>query len=331
MSYLNNLIIHTLSDLLPKGTYKYLLSPKSRLIVNTEVDFASHLPSFFKPLSRKAKFIYFFMLLLARNKVVWKMFPQLVDKDLKDYSQNFSGHVVYCIYTGRVGQENNLSVLSLFNGNLWITKIFPSTRKAAADRELLSRDYELVHTKLLAERNIEILQIDALISENFVMLRSQFHEGSTPITSREHYVAVKEYLLQSNYVGQTSAVKLFEFVDRHQPNLKDYFNGTYLDLKDVLINCSLQHGDFAPWNVKRLANRRYLLIDWEEAENLPEYFDYVYFELRSRKVKFFVDDLVIQIEIILKELLVIDDRVIRSLCIAYISIYSRKGYLLKDV
>ena len=277
----------------------------------------------------RAQIFYFFMLLLSKFKLISKIFPEFLKTDKQNTSPEFAGHNVLCIYTGRIGVCNNVSVLSECCNRLWVTKVFPIARK---ERLIMVRanEYRLLQAEKLKKYNIETLRTEAFSSQDFVILRSNFYNDSRPLASRGDHDVLSDYLLESSPVGGHMKNKLHELIDPYCPFVTKYFADTVFELKECEIGLTRQHGDFAPWNIKKLPRGGYLILDWEESGILPQYFDYVYFELRRRKVKFYLEDLITQTEKIIASLPLENDCVREALCVAHIYVMYTKGYILSD-
>ncbi|MDA9855243.1 hypothetical protein N9C80_02315 [Paracoccaceae bacterium] len=267
---------------------------------------------------------------MSKFKLISKIFPECLKTDKQNTSPEFAGHNVLCIYMGRIGICNNVSVLSECCNRLWVTKVFPIARKDAANNELCSNEYRLLQAEKLKKYNIETLQTEAYSSQDFVMLRSNFYNDSRPLTSRDDYDVLSDYLLESSSLRGHIQNKLHELIDPYCSFVTKYFDDIVLELKECEIELTRQHGDFAPWNIKKLPRGGYLILDWEESGILPQYFDYVYFELRRRKVKFYLKDLITQTEKIIASLPLDNDRVRMALCAAHIYVMYTKGYILSD-
>ena len=309
-----------------KIDYRYLFSMRSRLIINLEADFVRDLSALFTPLSFRSRLIYFCLIALSRFRCVNTNFPVADTKDFKDFGSAFAGHTVKCIYTGRYGKGNTYTFLTETGDESWITKVFPKDKSSAAYKELVSKDYAASYPVCIKDFNFRILVSEVCSEGDNVMLRSVFYKKSGPIFSDEDYSRVSAFLKCVSQEDCDRSIKLNDLVNELGGNFDNYFSKVPDSLKSEDISLSLQHGDLAPWNVKKLLCGGLLLLDWEEAGFLPKYFDFVYFELRKNKIVFDFENLQSGIRDTLKQFS-LDDQNREALVVSHLYILAQKGFI----
>ena len=328
MSY--SKISKLIHDFTSSGNYKVFFSLRTRIVVNLDANYSQELASFFLPLSLKSRILFYFLLFIAKFYVAGKRLRAIPSQRDNNSSNIFSEHTVKCIYTGRLEGDLTPTFLSEYNGQFWVTKIFPESKKQAAFNELLSRDYKHQYSNLLSQSRIDIPDLIFIGCGKYKCVRSVFRLGSSPITKDIDLDIIATYLSNFSKVALSGSTTLSEIMV-HQIGLPKYIaDEMNAEVLEAEVPLSFQHGDFAPWNVKKCKDGSLILIDWEEAESLPKYFDQIYFDLRRQKVEFNFKDVYSHLKALVPTISSESSAVREALIISYLYFFYRKGYILAD-
>lgn len=214
------------------------------------------------------------------------------------YKSNSSG---FSIFTGTVGQNRKAIIEMHDEKNIFAFVKIALTE--SAKRLVQNEAYVLRNLEQFSFHNVTVPKVLKLLSDDIIVLSNIHPKNSTQYASITplHIQALNQLyttdlkqksiktlpLLEECQQWTDILLKDFELINtlsKEQIHIivdKVSFIISMLRKKDLIMQLSIFHGDFTPWNMYE-SNEKLYLLDWElSQENIPLLFDIFHFIFQS--------------------------------------------------